>query len=529
MKKEFLDECKERVFEALLEVQGEKYDSPEELTETIEDRVVGDVIYYTEGTEALEKYRSELADYWNEEGYIFIEQKDFNPFDDNGMLAIWRGMLGDTTRFIMINLTERLEEGEVTLSEARVMQLSRYLDSFRTYPFSEEEYFGKYPYIPEDRSFYLEAQERLLGIPAPVIKMSEIEGLMQEPYQLVYMEPQDNLNDSLELMQYCLEQKSPALLWERADEWWYDESRDPLDAIIDDLKKQCETKLGYSTEEVERAFEVYQDDDLIEEAILERCEEEDTTRYLLKQTAWDGAVPIRVEVNSPNKELLSPEFHLSHGYSYEKSYFGDMVDLLQLNPAKVKEMLEEKGIEAIGTYPDLPERNGNEVVTYNAFMQELQENVGTGNQLTFLATLKLTDALDAGFDLKDITIPKGNQVGLYSSVDGAGGQLGMELQRDLALPLGGAYSPTITIDGEGVYRGYSIQETYGFAHPERMFGKPVAVNTQAQAQSLHQDVSQSQGNIVKEAEQTLGKGWKEGTRRQEAEERSQDQGKSMKL
>ena len=57
--------------------------------------------------------------------------------------------------------------------------------------------------------------------------------------------------------------------------------------------------------------------------------------------------------------------------SIPTSYFGDMVDALNLNPAKVKRFLTEKGIAVYGRCHYRRSRDGKELVSYEDFHREL--------------------------------------------------------------------------------------------------------------------------------------------------------------
>lgn len=61
--------------------------------------------------------------------------------------------------------------------------------------------------------------------------------------------------------------------------------------------------------------------------------------------------------------------------TYRESYFGDMVDVLNLNPAKVKKMLLENDVKCYGSFPNYKHREGKELVSYADFWQELQNSL----------------------------------------------------------------------------------------------------------------------------------------------------------
>ena len=61
---------------------------------------------------------------------------------------------------------------------------------------------------------------------------------------------------------------------------------------------------------------------------------------------------MRVEMLSNYDCINSNWLESQEGYRYKESYFGDMIDALNLNPAKVKKMLVEKGYTVYGRFPD---------------------------------------------------------------------------------------------------------------------------------------------------------------------------------
>ena len=83
---------------------------------------------------------------------------------------------------------------------------------------------------------------------------------------------------------------------------------------------------------------------------------------LIKRT---DDIPIRVEMLSNYDCINSNWFESQGGYRYEESYFGDMVDTLNLNPAKVKKLLLEHGYEVHERFPNRKSRDGKEQVSTN--------------------------------------------------------------------------------------------------------------------------------------------------------------------
>ncbi|OON98907.1 MAG: hypothetical protein ATN35_03180 [Epulopiscium sp. Nele67-Bin004] len=104
-----------------------------------------------------------------------------------------------------------------------------------------------------------------------------------------------------------------------------------------------------------------------------------------------------------------------------------MVDALNLNPKRVKELFESEDIECVGEFPDLAERDGNELVSYDSFATEVSNSISPANLLTFMAKVDVSELYERGFAVDEITIPKGNSCGLYSASSGGGSLLEMVL------------------------------------------------------------------------------------------------------
>ncbi len=152
-------------------------------------------------------------------------------------------------------------------------------------------------------------------------------------------------------------------------------------------------------------------------------------------------------------------------YEYKESYFGDVVDLLRLNPVLVKKALNEMEVETEGEFPDKPERNGKELVGYGEFVKELMESISPANLWVFPCSVPLVELMEPG-SIKTVFLAKGMECGLFSASSGGGSMIGCPLIKDVELSLGevkGIDSAELSIAADGE-SGYSIQETYGVAN-----------------------------------------------------------------
>lgn len=296
--------------------------------------------------------------------------------------------------------------------------------------------------------------------------MSMVVGLMDEDYSLSYVDYKESLDNNLDTIEKCLEAKSCDALQEKLDEWYSWQEDETVYSIMEELKKEL-VKSGYKKWKAEKFFE--ENEEEIKNEIYSR-DNSDPLKDLLRNT---NNIPVRVELLSNYDCINSHWLESSGGYSYEESYFGDMVDALNLNPHKVKKMLLEQGEKVIGHFPDKHARNGKEQVSYEQFYEELENSCCGANLLTYVATVDVQKLYDANFNLSEIIIPKGNKCGLYSPMQGGGSLMEMDLKEDVNIKLSKGKYPywRLEVDKWGTGYNYSIQQTYGV--DSSFFGKPL--------------------------------------------------------
>ncbi|MFI3306572.1 MAG: hypothetical protein R3Y68_08705 [Rikenellaceae bacterium] len=286
--------------------------------------------------------------------------------------------------------------------------------------------------------------------------------MMEENYTLIYLDRSNNLDSHTQLIGDCIRAESADTLFEQMG-YWYDIAEcGRVEEIVEGLKESCNEQ-GYSDTEIEELFD--NEAETIRQAIMDR-DDSDIINTLLKNTS---PIPIRIEMHS-NYDCINSH-HFEGGYSYERSYFGDMVNALNLNPRKVKSIFEQSGIECFGEFPDKADRNGNELVSYLSFATEISNSVSPANLLTFMATVNVSELYEADFKVESLTIPKGNSCGLYSPSQGGGSIMEMELEREITLSLKDSYQIAIDEDSDS---GYSLQNVYGVM--TSFFGKPITIN-----------------------------------------------------
>lgn len=125
-------------------------------------------------------------------------------------------------------------------------------------------------------------------------------------------------------------------------------------------------------------------------------------------------------------------------YSYEESYFGDMLDFLNMNPALMKEELGKAGMDALGEFPDKPERNRSEAADYRELLIELLNTTSGGNTLTFMSRYPLEEYVKQGGMVPGkIIIPSGTPYTLFSSFYGGGGACKATTKKSITVDMQG--------------------------------------------------------------------------------------------
>ena len=303
------------------------------------------------------------------------------------------------------------------------------------------------------------------------LTMEFIESIMDENYTLVWVDYRESFDENRDLLQKCLEKQGCEDLWSKVEDWYEDAEEQATQEIIKGLKSHCIDFHDFEKDEVEAFFEEH--DDEIRDEIRER-DDSTTVNDLIKNTR---DIPIRVEMLSNYDCINSCWLESQGGFRYKESYFGDMIDTLRLNPAKVKKALTEKGYTVYGRFPNKKYRDGKEQVSYKDFCQELENSCCGANLLTYIGLVNLRDLYDADFKIKEVIIPKGNTCGLFSSMYGGGSLIEMELKHDVRIRLDKArkdgYGFRLRLDNERSEYDCSIKHVYGVC--DSFFGKQVSI------------------------------------------------------
>ena len=309
----------------------------------------------------------------------------------------------------------------------------------------------------------------------PELTLDVVISEMDAQYRLFYSDPMDNLNDYLNILQECIESHSKNALYEVVDQISDYQIDEAVYEVMGALKTKLEEK-GYPANEVDDFFSDNEGEIMDEIHVRDVSE---PIEQLVNNTGLDGQVCAYIDMTSSFDCVNSYELESENGFSYDKSYFGDMIDQLNLNPSKVEKLLHAEGAKTVGDFPDIPARDGQEFVRYDQFVEELVNNPDLG-LLVFLTKVDLKELVDKDFDVQEVVVPKGNRCGLFFSGIGSGSLLGMELQRDIKLDVRHEEAGRrmwLTLDDKNVQRGYSIQETYDFAYPDKVFGRKAELSS----------------------------------------------------
>jgi len=186
-----------------------------------------------------------------------------------------------------------------------------------------------------------------------------------------------------------------------------------------------------------------------------------------------GTQPLRVEMHS-NWEGLDSGYNLwRYGVAYDE-YLKHIIDVLNLNPARLKKLLLACNIKCTGAWPNRKYREGKEYVQYEDLVSEMANTTSGCNRLTFVGLFNVGSL--ENYKGK-ITFPKGNCVGFFDSWNGAGSMIEMELLRPLTIDFNKAQYGETEYDSFNAYldntKSYSIDSVYGVT--SKFWGNQVSI------------------------------------------------------
>lgn len=289
----------------------------------------------------------------------------------------------------------------------------------------------------------------------------EIEALLPKYVSLYDIDYRDNLDNSMKIISKCFSRKSADPLHGAIDEMLLDSEWDSVQYYIEELKKDLCRHYDIEDDEAQEIVDEYEDQ--IRD-YLYNTDDSTPMRDLIRNT---DDIEVRVTLFSNYDCINSHHFetYVCGGYTYKDSYFGDVVDVLNLNPRRVKELLNKHDIKTFGNFPNYKWRDGKEYISYDDFLQELENSCCGANNLVFIGTIDLEQAYIKDFNITKITIPAGNTCGFYSSFQGGGSTLEAELLRPMIIELGKPRKNRTKYDCLNLILdsddGYSIDNCYG--------------------------------------------------------------------
>lgn len=245
------------------------------------------------------------------------------------------------------------------------------------------------------------------------------------PYPKVYWDYRDQL--SSEQINTILTKKEglndvEVEIWENNIDYSYDLEIKHLEDVLGYFKSELEEELGEEPDLEELSKE-------LRDEFLDLLGVDTNIKDLIRNSR---SVNCRVQLYS-NYDCINSNWYVesSGGYTYEESYFGALVDVLNLNPSKVKKAFEARNIKCAGKFPNKKSRDGKEYVDYTKLAIEMENNSCTG-LLAIVCKIDLMDVVENGMPMKFI-IPKGNNCGIYSDFQGGGSMIECELIRDMEI------------------------------------------------------------------------------------------------
>lgn len=285
----------------------------------------------------------------------------------------------------------------------------------------------------------------------------EIAHLLPTTTDLYYIDRNESLDPYLSDIDTCLTKGSSETLDESVNDMLLNSVEYSFTPLNEELASAICEEFGVDEEEAEAIIEEHRD------RIEEHYYDVDKSTPVKDLTDNSSKLKIRVPLFS-NYDCINSHW-FEGAYSYKETYFGDMIDVLNLNPQKVKKALLEKGIECVGAFPSYKYREGKEYVSYEDFIEEVQNSSCGANLLTFTGLVDVRDLMKNDFKLNEVIIPKGNYCGIFSEMQGGGSLMEMELLRDFKVKIGSPRPRKTQYDTLGFRldetNGYSIDAVYG--------------------------------------------------------------------
>lgn len=266
---------------------------------------------------------------------------------------------------------------------------------------------------------------------------------------------------------YPMEKHTKKRIFEIGIVAWFDELReynfDHICSVEGDLIKQT---LEEHKDEICELYDI-PEDSFNASDYREEVEGYYPLVYINPKDVFNGeTVNYRLVLHSNFDCLNSHHFESQGGYSYRESYFGDLVDALNLCPQTLKKAMVNRFMNVTGSWPTRKHRHGKELVDYDTFLIDLENNCAPAGLLTIPISVDLIDVWEIAthddVPVEKVVVPKGAHIGIFDSMYGSGSIIETPLSREITIDL------TKTGDTEYDHwsllpdtNGYGIKSVYG--------------------------------------------------------------------
>ena len=191
--------------------------------------------------------------------------------------------------------------------------------------------------------------------------------------------------------------------------------------------------------------------------------------YGIKELLRSSTVNVVAKINS-DYDCINSNWHelQDGGYRCKDSYFKDMLDFLNINPADFKKKVVEKygknsGVIQ-GKFPNLKSRSGKELISIDSLLIELANNPLPGNFI-FIVEMLVDDAIEffkGRSKAKYLKVKSGTNCGLFCGWQGGGSCLECQvINEDLNIKLYRGINTSIDVDVEPNLHTYTVDEVFG--------------------------------------------------------------------
>ena len=273
---------------------------------------------------------------------------------------------------------------------------------------------------------------------------------LEKTYSLCYVDQSDYV--SPKTVKKCIDEQSPATIFD--DDPFFEmrrySAREELEKVIgmSDYDQALVDKFRMSNDYMNLVAEIEdRDDSHPERTVFERSK-----------------CHVRITLHS-NYDCWLPLWETGSLY-FDDTAMKGLLAVLCLNPAKVKKEAIRQGLECEGRWPNIRTREGNEIVSYKDFINNLYECPNYG-LWSFFGTFDMKALWKKDFNTDGMTIPKDTVCFMFNSWNGGGSCAQARTLRDVTIKelirRGAPYHDTtrVYVDERGCSDGYTSRQVYG--------------------------------------------------------------------